>query len=103
MEASTKNREGKSMRYFLFAVLCMFILSGCFAGVSDLNSASDEQLFNDLRLSGTVWQPLGHGNNVKAELRRRHPEYRWYLIDQRKSLQVCPKKKLFWRGAIQEK
>lgn len=64
----------------LLIVICGLIMTACAGGVSNIQTATENELYQDLKL-GPVFYPPGHQNKVRQELKRRHPEYAWHIID----------------------
>lgn len=65
----------------LLLVVTLFVMFGCAEHAANLQTATDEDLFKELS-TVSVLLPEGRHAVVREELRRRHPDWNWDVIDQ---------------------
>lgn len=68
------------MKYILVLPV-VALMFGCADYAHNLQLATDEELFQELA-TVAVLLPEGRHQTVRDELRRRHPEWNWTVIDQ---------------------
>ena len=66
---------------YLVTFLSLFLLFSCADYAHNLQLATDEELFQELA-TVAVLLPEGRHATVRDELRRRHPDWNWAVIDQ---------------------